>query len=367
MSDMNKKPTILTASGFFLLAAAALLVTALAVGALALVGVFESLSQETFSLLYTAAYYLPFLLLPAALWAGRGEGRVESLRLNPISAGTTIRIVIIALLSVTITTDISVFWMALWQKLGLNVFVSSYIRPANTTELTLSILGVSLIVPVCEELLFRGMILSAWEHRSRRSAVIASALLFAMLHGSLIGLPNQFYAGVMLALLVLWTDSIYAGVIFHGVYNAYATILNYINTGVPSEAETDALMQTDLIAAIGGPVVLIALLAEIAMLGAVVWALLRGLRMFDALRRSGAEVNERGKLVMGERMQNRLREIALRQIEDRRAGRKPAPFVPPPTTASKEKLGVAEILMLMAGVCVTLVLYGMDLLTMLGG
>ena len=93
--------------------------------------------------------------------------------------------------------------MVLWQKLGFNVFVSSFVRPADTAELTRAMITVAIIAPVCEELLFRGVLFQAWEARGTRKAIGMTALLFAMLHGSLMGLPGEIFGGVILALLVL--------------------------------------------------------------------------------------------------------------------------------------------------------------------
>lgn len=338
-------------------------------GALILMsGADRRFSTETFSMLYSLAYYVPFMLAPVMLRTLRGEGRTETLRLNPISGGTTLRIVFIALLGVSIVSNIDVFWRALWQKLGLNVFLSAYVRPANTAELTLSILNVSLLVPVCEELLFRGVILTAWEDRGRRAAVAVSAAMFAMLHGSLLGVPGQLYGGVIMALLVLWTDSLYASIIYHSVFNGAASLMNYANTAATAtDPAAEALLQSDIIGALGGPSVLLVLLLDTALMLFVVRMLMRGLKMFDAMRRSGAEVGPDGKLRMSEKLQERMRGIAIQQMEDRRAGRKPQPFVPPQERVCTDKLRVSEKLMLGAGAGVVLVLYLADILAMLGG
>jgi len=365
MSDMNKKPTIFTASGFFLLAAVGLLAVSFCTSLLITGGGAEGISNETLNMLYGLSYYLPFLLLPALLWASRrGAG---ALRLNPVSFATTVRIVIIALMSVSVVSNFDVFWHALWQRLGMNVFITSYVRPASTSELTLSILNVCLLVPVCEELLFRGVILSAWEDRGRRSAVLASAVLFSMLHGSLLGLPGQLYGGIVMALLVIWTDSIYAGIIYHGVFNGFATILNYITSAGPSDPVEDSLLRNDIVAAMGGPGTLLVLLFDIALMLMMIRFLMRGLRMFDALRRAGAEVSPSGRLMMTERIHAHMRDCAMQQQEDRRAGRKPRPFMPPEPPVSTGRLPIRELLMLGAGMAVTLVLYILDISMMLGG
>jgi len=57
----------------------------------------------------------------------------------------------------------------------------------------------------------------------------------------------------------------------------------------------------------------------------------------------------------------------MQQLEDRRAGRKPRPFMPPEPPVSTGRLPIRELLMLGAGMAVTLVLYILDISMMLGG
>lgn len=82
--------------------------------------------------------------------------------------------------------------------------------------------------PLVEELLFRGMLLSALMRRWRApAAVVASSLIFAMVH--LPGLQYHWYALpalLLLALVLAWlrlkSGSIWPAVLAHGVNNALA-------------------------------------------------------------------------------------------------------------------------------------------------
>ena len=147
--NQNRKTGILAAGGLYLLAAGGLLAVALL--ALPLDEFIKSLwpdiSYESSSLLLNCVYYVPFLLLPVILWAARRSDGMDRLRLNPISLGTTIQSVLLAMIAMLLIYDGSLFWMALLQKLGLNVFTDIYVRPENTGELVRSILSAALIAP----------------------------------------------------------------------------------------------------------------------------------------------------------------------------------------------------------------------------
>lgn len=99
---------------------------------------------------------------------------------------------------------------------------------------------VGIIVPVMEEIVFRGAILHrllCWLGNDRRwNAIAASALLFALAHGNMAQGAHAFLFGVFLGWLFYRTGSIIPGVVFHLVNNASAVILSIV-TDTPNDAK----------------------------------------------------------------------------------------------------------------------------------
>ena len=364
LRPQRPRPNLFAASVFYLLAEVGLWGVALFGGQIAewVVGIWPGVTTYQLELGINALYYGLFLLIPLSVWSARRKDAVDLLRLNPVSAGTAIRTTVIAVLCMLIVQEGSIFWMVLWQKLGFNVFVSSFVRPADTAELTRAMITVAIIAPVCEELLFRGVLFQAWEARGTRKAIGVTALLFAMLHGSLMGLPGEIFGGVILALLVLWTDSLYTGMIFHSVYNAAALLMNVFSSGasVEESAETASLMYTDLVAYLGGWGTMAALLVDIALMGLLVAVLMRRLRVTAVLRQAAMEAAPDGDLTDAlERMR-----AGEKLIDPQRARElKRSNFVLPVRTP----LSAGEILLIMAGAASCLAMYLFDVLSMLGG
>ena len=348
---MNKnRPTLFAASGFYLLAAIGLWI-ALFFGGGIMQGaaiIWPGATPEWLNLFLNIFYYLPFVALPVVLWANLREDAADVLRLNPISFGTMISCTVTALLTLMIVQNTSTVWMAILQKLGLNVFTDSYIRPANKSELTLSILSAAVIAPVAEELLFRGVMFSAWEKYGARKAVWATAILFALVHGSVIGLPGEIFGGVMLALVVLWTDSIYAGFVFHTVYNAGGVIMNYLSSAAPAEAAEEALLHSDIVAYMGGYSAMLVLLFDIVLMLVMILMFTRRMRMFYAFRRMASV------------------------IRDKSADGKPKVFHPNQLFGEIEKpdhtpMTAGGMIVLMSGIVSSLGMYFFDFISMLGG
>ena len=84
---------------------------------------------------------------------------------------------------------------------------------------------------ICEELLFRGFVLSAWESRGTWFAMGVTAVLFALLHGNLYGIPAYLLVGAVAGYLAFALDSLYAAMIYHTVYNASCLVLPYLASG----------------------------------------------------------------------------------------------------------------------------------------
>lgn len=122
----------------------------------------------------------------------------------------------------------------------INMLVSLMpISPVSSEELTQNLLSSSpetmlssffaivLVPAVVEEIYFRGAVLSSFELKNLKSAVIASSVLFGVLHSSPTNFFGPFLAGLCFALLTLVFNSIYPAMLAHFINNAFSSILIY--------------------------------------------------------------------------------------------------------------------------------------------
>ena len=85
------------------------------------------------------------------------------------------------------------------------------------------VLVIALGPAVCEELAFRGFILSGFRHLGhKRRAIVYSALLFGLTHGILQQSLIACLLGTILGLLAVQSGSILPGMVFHVVHNTLA-------------------------------------------------------------------------------------------------------------------------------------------------
>lgn len=105
---------------------------------------------------------------------------------------------------------------------------SSARLPQSPLEWVLGAAALAVVPAICEELFFRGALLSAIEERMPTAlAVVLSTLIFALMHGSLSGLPGHLVVGLLSALLLLATGRVSLCILFHLGYNGAALALAF--------------------------------------------------------------------------------------------------------------------------------------------
>lgn len=93
---------------------------------------------------------------------------------------------------------------------------------------------VAIVVPIGEEIFFRGLTYGAFRRRlGRHAAVLASAVFFAAAHLSLVELLPILILGLILAYLYEYTGSLVPGMIAHAINNLAALVLFYLSP-IPS-------------------------------------------------------------------------------------------------------------------------------------
>ena len=218
--ESTPRPTLFAASGFVLLAAVGLWSSMLV----------DLLLPDASIALVNTLYYLPFMVLPVGLYMRRRPGLGASMRLNAPPVLPTLSAALLGLLSVYVASLLSAAWGAGLDALGLHG-LGGLTPPQSEGELLSSILTLAAMPAICEEWLFRGFVLAAWESRGTRFAIGMTALLFALLHANLYGIPAYLLVGAVAGFLAFALDSMYAAMIYHTVYNATCLVIPYLATG----------------------------------------------------------------------------------------------------------------------------------------
>jgi len=185
--------------------------------------------------LLTLCVEVGFFLLPALLLArGLRLPLRETFRLRAPAPRQVLASVMLGLTAWTVAASLSLTTLpppeSLVKSLQQMVLLDGY--PA---ALPLALVLFALVPALCEEMLFRGLILSGLARLGALPALVISALLFGLAHASIYRFIPTFVLGLCLGYAVWSSRSIWVGVIVHSLNNAVAVLAVH----VPSLAALD--------------------------------------------------------------------------------------------------------------------------------
>ena len=163
-------------------------------------------------------------LIPAILWCRfSGEKYMRSLRLRVPNADSIPIIIASALLMISGGVLLSLLFGGLDSLSSNFSLYDTFISKDNGTvpNTIYLILAYAALPAICEEFVFRGILCREYERGGVLRAVLLSALFFALLHFDLANLPVYLFAGVILAMTLYATRSLFGAVLAHFLYNIF--------------------------------------------------------------------------------------------------------------------------------------------------
>lgn len=135
----------------------------------------------------------------------------------------------------------------------------------------------SAIIPaVFEELFIRGTVMNLLLPNGRRYAILASAVIFTMMHTQVQSFIPVFGAGVVLACIYMYTGSIYLSMALHFVNNSYSFMMLYMQQRLTG------------ISLVGFASYVMAVIIVFGM-GSMMWLKKRNINIFSCLEKQGKE------------------------------------------------------------------------------
>lgn len=184
-------------------------------------------SVEIYSGLFITEYIL--ILLPILLYLKvKGYSIRKTLRLNSISLRQIVHVILIVLLSYPIAVFFNYIGIVFLSKYG-QLLPSSVPIPTSSKEFILGVLIISITPGICEEIMFRGMLLKSYESLGKKKAIIYSAILFGIFHFNLQNLLGPIFLGIIFGLLVYKTNSILSSMVGHMTNNLIALLIGTIS------------------------------------------------------------------------------------------------------------------------------------------
>lgn len=125
-----------------------------------------------------------------------------------------------AVLTRVVATPLNAWWT---ETVGAATSVLPV--PEDVGGMLLMVLAVAVLPAIAEELFFRGALLTnLLQVASRTQALLLTTLMFALMHGSLAGLPGHLLVSLVLTLLMLHTGRLIVPMAAHLAFNLMALV-----------------------------------------------------------------------------------------------------------------------------------------------
>lgn len=193
--------------------------------------------DETAALIaYLAAFMIPAFIF---MIISRREGH-EPMRLG-VKLTTDTPLVIIASIAMVVSAAY------------INSLMVSFVdfsplyddTPMNTpVKILMAFISTAIVPAVCEEFLYRGCVLSNLLPYGKTTALIGSALLFALMHGHFAQFFYTFVAGLIFGAIYMETGSIWASTFIHLFNNFFSVIQQVVFERLGETAEANILILT---------------------------------------------------------------------------------------------------------------------------
>lgn len=181
-------------------------------------------------LLLSSLVSLLCVALPSLIWSMHDPVAQHALKLHKApSAPQHVLLFLMAFCLVILVEPLTQAWMHILARSGYSFSLYDGLPTADSLSMLFFLLVFAAILPaICEELLFRGLLMESLLSMGDGTAVFLSGLLFALMHGSVEGLPVHLLMGFVLGFAVLKTGSLRSGILLHFLYNALLLLEEYM-------------------------------------------------------------------------------------------------------------------------------------------
>ncbi len=119
--------------------------------------------------------------------------------------------------------------MSVTQMSGVNESTAAmFTFSDNIAQNVIMVIYFVFIAAITEELLCRGLVLKLFSPVSKKFAVVASAVLFGVMHGNFNQMFNGFLLGLVIGYIAVKSKSIWIPIICHMAANTNAMVLSYL-------------------------------------------------------------------------------------------------------------------------------------------
>lgn len=207
------------------------------------------LALRGYSNIYASLALLGFsellMILPLVVYMLVTKTSIQSLMGNRSSWKQWLAASLVGVFMMPALQGLNVAVSELFTLLGAQTPDTSSMEPVSVGSLLMGMAMIGVTAGVVEEPIFRGVVLRGIGSAvGRRWAVVLTALVFALVHMEIVGLPSRFIIGLVLGFMAWRSGAVLPGVFAHAAYNSSALAVSLLFTAVFRDWNGFAVIQS---------------------------------------------------------------------------------------------------------------------------
>ncbi|MCR4614968.1 MAG: CPBP family intramembrane metalloprotease [Clostridiales bacterium] len=192
--------------------------------------------SKSFDIIYSVtAVFVPFFIL--YLTMSKSSRELVTPVGKPVSGKLMAAGVLAGLMFCMVGSDLTSYLAAFLKSVfGVTISAPSSVPATTFTGKLLYFCSVAVIPPLSEEFALRGVVLQPLRKYGDVFAIVMSALIFALMHGTALQVPFAFIAGLSLGYFTIATGTLWTGILIHCLNNAIT-----VAVGLLAENHSDIL------------------------------------------------------------------------------------------------------------------------------
>lgn len=181
-----------------------------------------------FQILFSIIAFVPTFLVAAKM------SRVKVSKIIPFTRaekGTTLPFLLIGFGFLAISNILSNIFSNVLKILGISNYEFDFNLPTGVNGFIISAVATAVVPALVEEFAYRGVFLGLLKEYGESFCIIASSVMFALMHGNLSQIPFAFIVGLVLGFIRVKSGSIIPAMLLHFLNNFVSIILSSISDG----------------------------------------------------------------------------------------------------------------------------------------
>ncbi len=121
----------------------------------------------------------------------------------------------------------------------------------NALDVIMNFIVSAAVAPLIEEFIFRGVLMQPLRRYGDFFAIISSSVIFGLAHGRPTNIVFAFLAGIVIGCAVVYTRSLWVGIIIHALNNGFSVLFSELESVTPEVANISYLIACIVVMLVG--------------------------------------------------------------------------------------------------------------------